>query len=30
MSSHKGSLGPDPTHRVQMPHICTGWWLRPV
>jgi hypothetical protein len=26
----RGTLGPPPPHLVQMPHICTGCWLRPV
>jgi hypothetical protein len=29
MPPHRGAVGPPPTHPVQMPHICTGWWLQP-
>jgi hypothetical protein len=29
MPSHRSSPTPSPTHPVQMPHICTGWWLQP-
>jgi hypothetical protein len=30
MPSHRGALAPSPIHPVQMPHICTRWWLRSV
>jgi hypothetical protein len=30
MPSYRAASAPSPTHPIQMPHICTGRWLRPV